>query len=225
MLIRALAIFLMLFTVNLLADEGENPSEANIQQISSQDGAVQDAANQAIHQELRSLLTGIETAINTEQYADLKQYFHENLHVTTINQNSITTPEGIDAYFKEWFGEGGYLKKLDIQLNADGLTQLHGNADDPNWGLVYGTGIENYQLADGRFLPMKTRWTATVTKDANGKWRILALHIGANFYDNPIFHAVKESTKYYAAGGLVIGAMLGALGMAWFRRKKQSTLV
>ena len=70
MLIRALAIFLMLFTVNLLADEGENPSEANIQQISSQDGAVQDAANQAIHQELRSLLAGIETAINTEQYAD-----------------------------------------------------------------------------------------------------------------------------------------------------------
>ena len=83
MLIRALAIFLMLFIVNLLADESENPSEANIQEISSQDAALQDAANQAIHQELRSLLTGIETAINTEQYADLKQYFHENLHVTT----------------------------------------------------------------------------------------------------------------------------------------------
>lgn len=67
---------------------------------------------------------------------------------------------------------------------------------------------------------MKTRWTATVMKDADGKWRILALHIGANFNDNPIFHAVEKSTKYFAAGGLAVGLLLGALGMAFWRRKK-----
>lgn len=220
MLIRVLAISLMLYSAGLPANEAVNPAGAEVQKITVQDGVTPADPNQAIHEELRSLLKGIETAINTEHYADLKQYFHQHLHVTTINQNIITTPEGIDAYFKEWFGEGGYLKKLDIQLNADKLTQLHGHAGSPNWGLVYGTGIENYQLADGRFLPMKTRWTATVMKDADGKWRILALHIGANFYDNPIFHAVKASTTYYAAGGLVLGLLLGALGMAWVRRKK-----
>jgi hypothetical protein len=111
------------------------------------------------------------------------------------------------------------LVKLNIKLNADALTELYGEPDNPNWGLVYGSGIENYQLTDGRKLDMKTRWTATVVKEADGKWRILALHIGANFYDNPIFAAVKESTKYYAAGGLAIGLMLGALGMGFLRRK------
>lgn len=220
MLIRLLAISLMLYSASLLADETVSSSEVGHQNISEQNRQVLPDANHAIHEELRRLLTGIETAINTEQYSDLKQYFHQHLHVTTINQNIITTPEGIDAYFKEWFGEGGYLKKLDIRLNADGLTQLHGNADHPNWGLVYGSGIENYQLADGRFLPMKTRWTATVMKDADGNWRILALHIGANFYDNPIFHAVEKSTKYFAVGGLAVGLLLGALGTAFWRRKK-----
>ena len=173
-----------------------------------------------IHQELRDLLQGIENAINTQQYADLKQYFTDNLHVTTINQNVITTSNGIDAYFKEWFGEGGYLKKLNIKLNADRLTQLYGDPEHPSWGLVYGSGVENYQLVDGRNLDMKTRWTATVIKGEDGKWRILALHIGTNFYDNPILHAVQQSTHYYAAGGLALGLLLGALGMVFIRRKK-----
>ena len=178
--------------------------------------------NLAIHQELRGLLQGIEKAINAEKYGDLKQYFDESLKVTTINQNVITTPDGIDAYFKEWFGQGGYLKKLEIKLTPDALTELYGDPANPTWGLVYGGGVENYQLSDGRFLPMKTRWTATVVKEADGKWRILALHIGANFYDNPIFAAVKDSTKYYAAGGLVAGLLLGGLGMLLLRRKKAS---
>lgn len=188
--------------------------------INSSVYAADDVPNQAIHAELRSLLQGIETAVNSEKYGDLKAYFDEQFHVTTINQNVITTPEGIDAYFKEWFGKGGYLKKLDLKLNADALTHLYGDPANPSWGLVYGGGVENYQLTDGRFLPMKTRWTATVIKESDGKWRILALHIGANFYDNPIFNAVKDATKYYAAGGLVVGLILGAILMIFLRRKK-----
>lgn len=182
--------------------------------------AADEVPNQAIHEELRGLLQGIETAVNTEKYGDLKAYFDEKLHVTTINQNVITAPEGIDAYFKEWFGKGGYLKKLDLKLNADTLTHLYPDPANPSWGLVYGSGVENYQLSDGRYLPMKTRWTATVIKEPDGKWRILALHIGANFYDNPIFAAVKDSTKYYAAGGLAVGLLLGAFLMIFLRRKK-----
>jgi hypothetical protein len=182
--------------------------------------AATEEPNHVIHEELRGLLQGIEAAINTEKYGDLKQYFDDKLKITTINQNVISTPDGIDAYFKEWFGKGGYLKKLDIKLNPDALTDLYGDPANPSWGLVYGSGTENYQLVDGRNLAMKTRWTATVVKEADGKWRILALHIGTNFYDNPIFAAVKDSTKYYAVGGLVLGLLLGVLGMVFLRRKK-----
>ena len=234
MLKQVLAIILMLAAGNIYADEmvSDSDTDTNMQAVIQpvaepkleepklDSESMKTLANSPIHQELRGLLQGIETAINTEKYGDLKQYFDVKLHVTTINQNVITTPEGIDAYFKEWFGEGGYLKKLDIQLNADELTQLYGDPANPNWGLVYGNGVEKYKLTDGRDLDMKTRWTATVTKGDDGKWRIMALHIGTNFYDNPIFLAVKDATQYYAAGGLLIGLLLGALGMAFLRRKK-----
>lgn len=219
-----LFVFAFLLLANVaFAEQVVLQNNANMQAVLQpvdMASSVGESSQQAIHQELRALLQGIETAINTQKYGDLAQYFDEKLHVTTINQNVITTPAGIDAYFKEWFGEGGYLKKLDIKLNADGLTQLYGDAQNPSWGLVYGDGIEQYQLVDGRYLDMKTRWTATVTKGQDGKWRILALHIGTNFYDNPIYHAVEQSRKYYALGGLVVGLLLGALGLAFVRRKR-----
>jgi LPXTG-motif cell wall-anchored protein len=227
MFVRALFVLLYLFSCLAnaeLAAPSATPMEALMiavpENTNGGDIVPSNAQTEEIHKELRGLLQGIETAINSEKYTDLKPYFSEKLRVTTINQNVINTPEGIDAYFKEWFGEGGYLKKLNIKLNADALTELHGVPGNPSWGLVYGSGVENYQLTDGRKLDMKTRWTATVMKEADGKWRILALHIGTNFYDNPIFAAVQNSTKYYAAGGLVVGLLLGALGLAFFRRKK-----
>ena len=80
--------------------------------------------------------------------------------------------------------------------------------------MVRGAGREEYALLDGRNLDMHTRWTATVVKDKAGKWRILALHIGANFYDNPILAEVQASRKYYALGGLVVGLLL-VLWIAW----------
>ena len=220
MLKRFLVAVLLLAANSVYAEDAQAitvpaPLSADGKQI-----VAMEPQTEAIHEELRALLQSIETAINSEKYGDLKPYFSQKLRVTTINQNVINTPDGIDAYFKEWFGEGGYLKKLDLKLEADALTELYGAPGNPSWGLVYGAGVENYQLTDGRFLPMKTRWTATVVKEADGKWRILALHIGANFYDNPIFDAVKDSTKYYAVGGLVAGLLLGALGMGFLRRKK-----
>jgi hypothetical protein len=50
-------------------------------------------------------------------------------------------------------------------LTADALTEL---SPDKTWGLVRGSGTEDYILADGRSFPMKTRWTATVVKNPEG---------------------------------------------------------
>jgi ketosteroid isomerase-like protein len=174
--------------------------------------AAQEEPDHAIHEELRGLLDGIEVAINSEQYSDLGQYFHENLRITTINQEVMLSRDDIEPYFTGWFGEGGFLKKLDMKLEADALTEFYA---DKTIGIVRGSGDEDYVLADGRFFPMKTRWTATVIKDADGKWRILALHIGTNFLDNPLLTEVENAVKDYlikgAIGGAVVGLLLGFL--------------
>ena len=174
----------------------------------------------AIHDELRGLLRGIEQAINSENYGDLARYFHEKVRITTINQEVISSRSEIKPYFDKWFGPGGYLKKLKMTLTADALTEFYGNK---TFGIVRGSGDEDYILSDKRFFPMKTRWTATVIKDTDGKWRILTLHIGTNFLDNPILTVAENSAKYFAVGGAVVGVLVGLLiGFVWKRRRSQS---
>jgi ketosteroid isomerase-like protein len=174
--------------------------------------------DQAIHDELRGLLTGIEQAINTQKYGELQQYFTENARITTINQEVLSSRADIEPYFIKWFGPGGYLKSLRMKLNADTTTEFYA---DKSIGIVRGSGEEDYVLSDSRSFPMKTRWTATVIKDTDGKWRILSLHIGTDFLDNPILSVAESSAKYTLASGIVAGLLLGLLiGFVWNRSRK-----
>ncbi len=175
--------------------------------------------DQAIHEELRGVLIGIAKAVNSEEYGSLAQYFHENLTITTINQEVISTRAEIEPYFDKWFGPGGYLKALKMSLEADELTELYA---DKTFGIVRGSGEEDYVLSDSRSFPMKTRWTATVIKDTDGRWRILTLHIGTDFLNNPILSVAEESTKYFGIVGGAGGLVLGALIMFLLGRRKRT---
>jgi hypothetical protein len=164
-----------------------------------------DEADVAIHEELRELLQGIELAVNEGRYGDLAPLFHENLRVTTINQEVISSLGGISEYFDRWFGADGFLQKVDMKLEADAATELYA---EKTFGVVHGTGIEKYILSDSRAYDMRTRWTATVLKGGDGIWRILTLHIGTNFLDNPILDEAENSLLYFAGGGFLAGGVL-----------------
>jgi len=197
MLRRIVAIVFLLISPALAAQEGD-----------------------AAHEELRSLLDGIQQAVNAAEYGELGQYFDEDLTITTINQEVISSRAGIEPYFNKWFGPGGYLKSLKMSLEADDLTEFYA---DNSIGIVRGSGTEEYVLSDSRSFPMKTRWTATVLKDSDGKWRILALHIGTDFLNNPILSAAEETTKYVGIIGGFAGLTLGILFMFLWGRRKTST--
>jgi hypothetical protein len=88
-------------------------------------------------------------------------------------------------------------------------------------GIVRGSGSEFYELADGRTYPMETRWTATVIKGDDGKWRILSLHIGTNFLDNALLSAAVATAKSYVLTAAGIGVAIGLiLGLLLGRRRK-----
>jgi ketosteroid isomerase-like protein len=165
-----------------------------------------------IHQELRGILTTVVGAINSGNYDAMLPVISENVRATTITQEVISNRQEASAYFRKWFGPGGFLKKLDMSMTADALTEL---SPDKTWGVVRGSGMERYTLADGRRYDMPTRWTATVAREADGHWRLRAIHFGTNFLDNPILDEAKRKAKQYTAlgtvGGLVAGAFLGWL--------------
>ena len=168
--------------------------------------------DKVIHQELRELLSGIEKVVNAEEYDNLAQYFHKDMRVTMSNQEVLSSHSDIKKFFNFWFGE----------LTSDSFTELYANK---TMGIVRGDGEENTYLSDSRFFPIKTRWTATVIKDTDGKWRILSLHLGVNFLDNPILSVAENSGKYFAVGGGLIGLLVGIiLGVLISRRRKLSTV-
>jgi len=174
--------------------------------------AAAEEPDHAIHQELRGILTTVQSAVNSGQYDAMLPVLSKDIRATTITQETITGHPGVSAYFKKWFGPGGFLKKLEMKLTADDLTEL---SADKTWGIVRGSAIETYTLADGRVYPMPTRWTATVAKEADGHWRLRAIHFGTNFLDNPILDEAKRKAKQYTAagagGGLLAGLILGFL--------------
>ena len=156
------------------------------------------------------MLATMQSAINAGKFDDMLPAVSQDIRATTITQEVISKRDDVSGYFKRWFGPGGFLKSLNMSLTADALTEL---SADKTWGLVRGSGLERYTLADGRVYDMKTRWTAVLQKEADAKWRLRGIHIGTDFLDNPILTDAKNKiwTVGLAAGGggLLVGAILG----------------
>jgi ketosteroid isomerase-like protein len=175
--------------------------------------------NHEDHEALRALLLGATTTVNEQKFENLSNYFHPNLLVTTVNQETIIKPEKLEPYFRSWVGPEQYVLKMNMTMEADELTAFYGEGAS-RFGVVSGKGVEDYELADGRRLKLDTRWTATVVKDDQGAWKIIALHLGTNFYNNPIVEQFQAATKTYAIGGAVGGLLLGILLTFLMMRRK-----
>jgi ketosteroid isomerase-like protein len=166
--------------------------------------------DQAIHQELRAILQTVQGAINSGNFDAMLPVVSKDIRATPVNQEVLSSHADVSEYFRRWFGPGGVLAKLDLKFDADTLTEL---SPDKTWGLVRGKGDERYTLANGKNYDLATRWTATIAKESDGKWRLRAIHIGTNFLDNPVLAEAKDAVTKFALlagiGGLVVGSGLG----------------
>ena len=59
-------------------------------------------------------------------------------------------------------------------------------------------------------------------KDTDGQWRILALHIGTNFLDNPILSVAESALKTFTVGGALVGLLLGWLITFFYLRRRKA---
>ncbi len=177
-------------------------------------------ADHAIHEELRAVLNVLASAINSGDFDKMLPVLSEQIRATPINQEFLASRADVSGYFKKWFGTDGYLKKLEISLVPDALTEL---SADKSWGVVRGNGVEKYILRDGRPYELHTRWTAMMVKEDDGHWRVRAIHVGTNFLDNPILTEAEHALGKAAGGGLAGGLLIGG-AVGWFvgRRKKKS---
>lgn len=178
--------------------------------------AIAQEANAEDHEQLRALLTNLTEVVNAGRFDEVEKYLYEPFSATMINQETVTTPEELKAYFEKWVtGEGALIESITMAPEADEQTTIY----DGKYGTVRGSNVETYELATGNAYSLTSRWTATMIKD-EGQWKILTIHSGVNIIDNPILTAAKESLTLFAAGG-VAGGVLGTLILCWlFRRRR-----
>src|SRR4249919_3128876 len=160
----------------------------------------------AIHEELRALLREVVTAFNTGQYDRMLPFLTENIEATSITQEVMSSRADVSKYFKDWFGPAGYMRKMEMKLDADKLTEL---SPDKSWGLVRGKALEHYEAKDGDVFDFVTRWTAVMIRDTDGKWRLRAIHFGTNNLDNPVLTKVKNTLIRDGIIGAVVALAIG----------------
>jgi len=171
----------------------------------------------AIHEELRGVLHEVVAAINSGQYDKMLPYLSENVEATSITQEVMSSRADVSKYFQEWFGPTGYMRKMEMTLDADALTEL---SPDKSWGLVRGKALEHYEAKDGDLFDFATRWTAVMVRGDDGKWLLRAIHFGTNHLDNPVLTKVRRTLVHdgiiAAIASLIVGLALGW----WFGRRR-----
>jgi uncharacterized protein DUF4440 len=178
--------------------------------------AAQEGSPAGDHDALRKIKADVLNAINTRNLRGLDAIVHRPFMVTVITQDSFTDAGALQAYYDGLFTRKLLrMKKVTIEADADELSQIY----TATFAVARGSTKELYEMADGRSFDMRGRWTATAIKDG-GQWKLLALHDGTNFMDNPVLATVEKSTAYTGAGGFAAGLAAGVLGSVLIRRRR-----
>jgi uncharacterized protein (TIGR02246 family) len=170
------------------------------------------------HDELRGLLKQVLKAYNSQDIDQLVSHFTDDAVVTWQNSKVTKTPKGIKEYFEEMSkGPNARVTKATVDPEVEELTHLYGNT-----GIAFGKSKDYFLLNDGLEFTQNSRWTAAVVKK-DGQWKVAALHICVNMFDNPVLELAVKRTGMYAGGlGLVLGLLVGVVGVGLLRRSRKA---
>lgn len=174
----------------------------------------------ADHDALRKLKSELEQAVSKRDFEAAKNLFHQPFMATVITQDSFTDLGTMKSYFDGLFSRSVLrMKDVSIKGEADALSSIYTGT----FAMTRGSTTERYELADGRTFDMKGRWTAVSIKESDGGWKVLGIHIGTNFLDNPVLNAVERSVLWFGMGGAAAGLLVGFLcGRMFWRRRAQA---
>ena len=174
---------------------------------------------EADHAALRKLKDDVLTAINNRNLAAVDTMLHKPFLSTVITQESFNETGKLRGWFDSLFSRPLLrLRHFNIQAEADEMAQIYTGT----FAVARGSTKERYELANGRGFDFDGRWTATAIKD-NGQWKVLAIHAGTNFLDNPVINAIERHTMTVAAIGTFAGAVVGFLLGFFIRRRRTGT--
>ena len=177
----------------------------------------QDPSQAADHDALRKVKADVLHAINARDLRAMDKLLHRPFSITLVTQDIFTDVAALQGYYDALFTRKLLrMEKITLDAEADELSQIYTGT----FAMARGSTKELYELTDGRRFDMHGRWTATLIKE-DGQWKVLTIHSGINFLDNPVLTAVEKSTTYVGGGGAVVGLVLGFL-LGFFVRRRHA---
>ena len=179
--------------------------------------------DEAVHDELRALKSGIEAAFNevgaSRKREDLDAvlgYVSDRVVLTAMNGQCVVGKQGLIDYFEQTMvGPDSTVAFVHHVFTPEALSILHGG----DTAVSYGSSVGKYELTSGLDFDVDVRWTCTMVKEGE-RWAIASFQFAPSIFDNPLLQRTVR-TMYWVAGG---AALLGLLvGFVLFRRRARRT--
>lgn len=158
--------------------------------------------------QLRQAMAEVTRAINARDWDAMQRWLDPNVVVTMIDQTTLHGVEDLAQYVESKLGRySSVLADLQVDPIPDAPAVFHGDT-----AIATLSSADRFIFRNGKEFLVQNQYTATLVKQ-EGAWRLVALHGGANAFNNPISYQFQNLLIGGAAvagvGGLLLGLALG----------------
>ena len=168
--------------------------------------------------QLRAMLAEFEAAINAQSIDRMVAAMDDNVTVIWLNAEVSRGKDEVRAYYGRMVGhDKAILSKYLTKASLGAPAKFYGDI-----AIADGSAMDEfYPIARG-FFRLDSRWSTTVIKNA-GQWKIVALHLSSNVFNNPLLDEVQTNIVKAGIAGLLIGLALMWLITSVLRRRSRVT--
>ena len=162
----------------------------------------------ALAAELDKFRDGLFHAFNSEKYQEM---LDQNVHKDVIaTWQDGTTSRGHAGVIAEFDKLKQFIDKMQVNPSTDQRLVL----ESGNLVVASGEMRDDYALARGRKVNLKSRWSATLVRDGE-RWVLVSFSASTNAFDNEVIDLYLLAAKYKAWGvagviSLIVGLVIGA---------------
>lgn len=166
--------------------------------------AAQDVdGREADRKQLVAMLAAVEGALNKQDFEAVKMHVHPEAIITFHDATVAEGTAAIEAYFNDKLGgSSAVLTDFSTKAKVDSPATFYGDI-----AIASGQTIDKFVFATGNEFELLSRWTATAYKN-DGQWSVVALHLSANLFDNPLLNASKNSLIVVGVIAFFVGLLL-----------------
>lgn len=167
----------------------------------------QEDPHSADRQQMLAILKDVEASINSQSLELMTKQMDSNAVVVWANGEVSRGPAEVLAYYDRMVkGNGRILTKYTTKAKLSGHARFLSN----DVAIADGTMEDEYTPVVRGPFKLNGQWTTTLAK-IDGQWKIVALHLSANVFNNVLIDEAKSALIYTGGGGAAVGLLLGFL--------------